>query len=455
VKSLAFSLLFLISVPPLCAQECLTHSKELFSEREFSGAEDSLKICLKQNPDSGEVLISLAGMQMVLGKFLEAENNFKAAMRAMGPSSPYAAYINSLLGDIAMRKNNLRDAAFFYDAALRAEPANINALVGKGITEEKNGRILKAAAYFRRALAVDFTNMSARERLIAMEPDILTKEEVIASMKERNIIDPAAVDYLPEENNLFKKILALEKDNAIEYLALKYNQRIPVGFIVERDGGKVYVRKMLTLTGYQEIINQLSIDAKNFFLAKNILPGNLFKLKDFDGKPVFDDKGVLTDAGMEVYNKGLSGLKAYVEPGETLPSTQREIDALVAMYQRKGYSEITEAEFLYLMNRSRCNENTLVKDFLVKVINISSSKKRVFVLSAPNTRDPYLLPYSYVIDLRMSYNESKKNNTAPVYSSAFGLGGGADLKPCKEDGTLASAADLAEIAQKARRNQKK
>jgi tetratricopeptide (TPR) repeat protein len=436
VKVFAFLLLLIILAPLSFAQpDCLAYGKELFSEKEYVLAEESLKTCLSERKGDGDVLISLAGIQMVLGKFTEAENNFKAAARILGPQSPYVAYVNSRLGDIEMRKPNLLDAAFFYDAALKAEPANINALVGKGIIEEKFGRTREAVNLFKKALAVDFTNVVARERLIAMEPDILTYEEVLTSLKERNVVDPAADTFLPEDENMLRKMITAEKDNGITYLSNKYRGRIPAGFVVERDPGKIYVRKMLTLTGYNELIRQISADAKQFFLSKNILPGDIFELKDYDGKMVFDEKGSLTDEGLIVYSKGLQGAKAYVLPGEILPSTQKEIDSLAKLYLRRGHTEISMPEFLHLMRHSRCSEQTLIKDLKVKVINIDSRNKRVFVVSDPREVEPFILPYQYVMDFRRSYNESKKNS-APVYSSAFGLGGGQDVKLCTKDGVL-------------------
>jgi tetratricopeptide (TPR) repeat protein len=424
-------------MPSAFAQKnCLEHSKELFNDKDYAPAEDILKACLRQRPGNTDVLISLGGVQMILGKFNDAENNFKAAARGLEPKSPYIAYVNSRLGDIAMRKPDLKAAAFFYDAALKAESANINALVGKGVIEEKLGRTEEAVASFKKALAVDFTNIVARERLIAMEPDILSYEEVLAVMRERNIIDPAAEKFTDEEEDLLRKMIQAEKDKGIEYLASKFNGKIPTGFIVERDAGKVYVRKMLTLTGYNELLSRLSGDARDFFLAKNIQPGQVFELKDFDGKMVFDETGLLTDEGLAVYTKGLRGFKAYILPGELLTSTQKEIDAMAQYYSKKGYKEISMHEFHYLLRHTQCTEETLVKDVGMRVLNISADIMRVFVV-AVGEKIPDILPWGYVLDYRQRDYESKQNGGTPVQSkSPFGLGGGVELKLCGKDGKL-------------------
>ncbi|MDR1123529.1 MAG: tetratricopeptide repeat protein [Elusimicrobiota bacterium] len=431
--------------------------KEFFDERDYSRAEEALKTCLAAAPNDTDSLISLASVQMKLGNFTESENNFKAAARLLPPDSPYIAYVNSLLGDIATRKPDLKAAAFFYDAALRVEPANINALVGKGVTEEFAGRTREAAVYFKRALAVDFTNIAARERLIALEPDILDNNELLLMLKERNIIDPAALNFTRADEDLLRKIIILEKDSGIEYLTSKYGGALPKGFVVERNSGKIYVRKMLTYVGYKDLIAQLSRDAKQFLVGKGVSPGSIFKLRDYNGRDIFDAEGNLTDEGMAAYTKSLDGQKAYFLQGEITPATQAEIDRLAKAYLKRGYSEITfPAEFLYLLRHTRCSEETLVKDVYVRVINIDSEHKRVFVVSDPNLARvpeiPASLPLGYILDYRQSYHERKRGGGAPVQSSSpFGRGGGVELKLCNKDGTILGDS-LKDLARQAKEN---
>jgi tetratricopeptide (TPR) repeat protein len=453
VKKLFLAVIYLCLCINAAAEEtaCLNSGKELFNEREYAQAEEIFKNCLKQNPSDINVLLSLGGAQIVLGKFSEAAPHLLRARQLMGNSSPYIAYVNSLLGDIAMRKPDIKEAAFYYDAALRVQPANINSLVGKGITEEKFGRITEATSFYRRALAVDFTNIVARERLVALEPDILDYEEILASMKERNIIDPAAKYFTDEEKALLTKMLTAERNSAIEYLSAKYNGKIPSGFLVERDSGKIYVRKMFTTLGYEDLVKHLSRDAKQFFINKNILPSDIFNLKNFDGKPVFDDKGNLTDEGMDVYTKGLGGIIAYIKPGEPLPATLQEVDILAKRYQKQGYSEISTPEFLWLMRHTQCSEETLIKDMRVKVINISAAIKRVFVVSTGEVI-PDIIPYQYIDYMRKNKTE-KEDSNAPVYSCTFG-DCSKEVKLCLKDGTMTSRANLETLAREFRKQKK-
>lgn len=431
---LAFALMPAAAKAKTNIDACLSKSKEYFNEKEYSLAEKTLNGCLKTNPKNADALISLAGVEMILGKFNNAEKNFIKALSYLNAKSPYKAYIYSRLGDIYMRKANLKEAEKYYKTALKYEPANINALVGAGICEEKTGDINKAVEYYKKALAVDFTNIVSRERLIALEPDILTKEELLRTMKERNIIDPAAQEFSREDMQTLSKMITAEKSNGIEYLSQKYGGKIPNGLIVERDSNKVYVRKMLTITGYNDLLGKLSSDAKQFLINKGVSVADLFTLRDENRKPIFNDMGNLTDEGLTAFTKMLRGEKSYYRPGEKLPATQKEIEMQVRNLISQNYMEITNTEYAALMTRTQCSENTLRNQLKVRYVDIGGGNKRYFVFAHPDALEPISYPYLYV----QQYRQERRiaNSEAPVYGNSFGLGNGLPAKLCKKDGTL-------------------
>lgn len=413
---------------------CLEKSKEYFNEKEYSSAERTLKSCLKADPKNPDALISLAGVEMILGKFNNAENNFKKALNNLNAKSPYRAYIYSRMGDIYMRKADLKSAEKNYKTALKYEPANINALVGAGICEEKTGNINKAVEYYKKALAVDFTNVISRERLIALEPDILTKDELLRTMKERNIIDPAAQDYSQEDMETLSKMITAEKSNGIEYLSQKYGGKIPNGLIVERDSNKVYVRKMLTITGYNDLIGKLSSDAKQFLINKGVTVAELFTLRDANKKPIFNDRGNLTDEGLIAFTKMLRGEKSYYRLNEKTPANQKEIEMQVRNLLSQNYMEITNTEYAALITRTQCSEATMRNQLKVRYIDIGGGKRRYFVFAHPDALEPVNYPYLYVMQYRQEHR--KANSDAPVYGNSFGLGNNLPSKLCKKDGNI-------------------
>lgn len=443
-----FSFIILLSLfLPLQAKNidsCLAKSKDLFNEDDKNNdkthasmqqAKKTLYACLKMDPDNTDALISLAGVEMVLGNFKEAKSNFQRSLQLLPNTSPYYAYIYSRLGDIAMHTPDLKEAEKNYLSALKYEPANINSLVGAGICAEKTGRIQTAADYYKKALAVDFTNIVARDRLIALEPDILSEEELIRTMKERNIIDPAAKTFSAQDKQILEKIIKAEKGNGIEYLSKKFGGRIPNGFTVERDSNKVYARKMLTLTGYNELIAKLSHDAKQKLINNGVSVADLFKLYDANRKPLFNDQGNLTDEGLVAFTKMLNGEKSYFRPGEKLPPSNKEIERKVQEILNKKYIEILTSEYAWLQSKTRCSEKTL-KRIGVKDLDIGNNKKRYFVFAHPEARFPYNMPYLYIQDYRTQKQALKSD--APVYSNTFGLGNTLPEKLCDRKGNLTS-----------------
>lgn len=447
---LIFALIISIfAVMPLEAKSdaCLAKSKEHFNEKEYSQAERTLIKCLKTDPKNSDALISLAGVEMILGKFNNAEQHFKQSLTLLEQKSPYRAYIYSRMGDIYMRRANLKEAQKYYQAALKYEPANINALVGAGICEEKSGNLKKAVDYYKKALAVDFTNIVSRERLIALEPDILTEDELLRTMKERNIIDPAAQNFSSEDKETLSKIITAEKGSGIEYLSQKYKGKIPSGFIVERDSNKVYVRKMLTITGYNELIRQLSSDAKNFLINKGVTPAQLFKARDASGKDIFNNAGNLTDAGLTAFTKMLRGEKSYYLPGEKLPATQREIENKIKALLAQGYYEVSPSDFIYLLDVTKCKEELLHSVFKSTTVDIGGGKRRFF-LSTNNkvTISAPPLTYSHLYTIIQDYHAQRKaaRSNAPVYSNQFGLGNGKKLVLCTSDGSRINFSGLSD-----------
>lgn len=432
------TLILLFSFNSVLAQEtqkCLNKGKEFFEQKEYSYAQKTLEGCLKTDPQNVDILVSLGGVCMKQNNYDQAIVYFKNALKNMSKKSPYVSYVYTRLGDSYTHNKDFTKAGKYYEASLKFEPANINSLVGKGICEEKTGNYQKAAEYFKKALAVDFTNIVARERLIDLEPMILSHEEIISTMKERNILDPQALDYQEQDFELLKKMLTAEKNKAITYLSDKYNGKIPPGLIVEKFPGKLYARKMLSYSGYNDLIFLLSKDAIDLFM-KEASYNEILKLRDLEGNPIFDEKGILTDAGLAAYNMSLNGQRAYLLPSEPIPSSAKKADMIVKKLIKQGYEEITNTEYAYVMEKTRCSEQTLVEKLEVKIVPITRERRRYLVVLPPQTFKLLEVPYNVVKARRDEQkNTFTKKSQVPVYTSTFGTGG-VIAHVCKEDGTL-------------------
>lgn len=429
-----FCLIFISSC--LSAQSCLEKSRRFFNAKDHISAEHALEKCSKTEKADPNVQISMGGIKLLLAKYDEAEKYFNAALKTMPKNSPYFAYVYSNLGDIATQKKQIKKAMDYYQKSLRYQPEDVNALIGYGYTLEKTGNKESAIIYYKKALDIDFSNLAARKNLIRLEPESLSDKEKLDALKDRNIIAPEAESFTAEDIDILKKILKAERGSAIDYLTLKFGVTLPEGSVFERNPETFYSRKMLTLSGYNLLMNKLSNEAKSYFLEKNIAIADLFALKDLNGKPLFDKEGLLTEEGLLAYNKTLKGKKAYLLPGEKPTVTKQKEDEIVKQYIAQGYEEVTRMEFKYVEDETKCSEQTLVNKLKCRTLG-EEMDKRYFVLSKEDTMIPFSIPYMLVEEYREVHGRHNQNN-APIYRSTFGEKQRGIISLCNEKGELAA-----------------
>lgn len=435
-KFLIFILFTIFTCSFLCAQSCLEKSRKFFNAKDYISAQHALEKCSKKEQASPDVQISMGGIKFLLAKYNEAEKYFNSALKTMPKNSPYFAYVYSSLGDIAVQKKQINKANEYYQKSLKYQPEDINALVGYGYTLEKTGKKDAAAKYYKQALNIDFSNLHARKGLIRLEPDCLSDKEKLEALKDRNIIAPEAETFTKEDIETLRKILKAERGSSIDYLTLKLGAMLPEGSVFERNPNTFYARKMLTLSGYNLLIDNLSNEAKEFFLSKNIMASDLFLLTDFNGKPIFDENGLLTEEGLIAYNRSLKGKKSYLLPGEKAPITKEKENELVKQYIEQGYSEVTRLEFQYVESETRCSEQTLVNALKCRTIG-DGRDKRYFVLSREDTQIPFSIPYETVLEYRELFGKHNENDI-PVYRDTFGEKQRGILTLCDDKGEIAS-----------------
>ena len=435
MKTVLNSVLFLLfSVSIIFAQNCLEESRTYFEAKDYVDAEHTLEKCPQKEKQGLNYQISMGGIKIMLAKYDEANKLFNNALKMMPSKSPYYAYVYSNLGDIAMRNKKIPQAMEYYKNALKYQPDNVNALVGYGLTLEKTGNKELAFQNYKQALDIDYANLPARKYLIRLEPDFLSNKEKLESLKDRNILSPEAKTFTEKDINLLKKILKAERASGIEYLNLKFGEGLPDGSIFEKNPNTFYSRKMLTLSGYNLLISKLSGDAKDLFLSQKVMASDLFSLKDFSGNPIFDNKGLLTDEGLVVYNKSLKGKKAYLLPGEKAPVEQSEMNEIIKQYLAQGYEEVSNEEFEYVQDQTQCSEETLVNKLKCRTL-AEGKKKYYFVLNKEDLVIPFSIPYMFVAEYRELYGKRNKESS-PVYKDTFGEKQRSAFLLCDKDGKM-------------------
>jgi tetratricopeptide (TPR) repeat protein len=158
------SLLSLSVVAPSSARMHQAIAHELAKRGEATEAIVNYRAALKIDPD-------LPGLHFELAEMLnastdaatraEAESEYRAALQA----DPADAQAECRLGDIATRKNDLKEAYQRYSRALELQPDNVDANIGMANVLASTDQPEKAEPLLEHALELDPTNALAHFRL--------------------------------------------------------------------------------------------------------------------------------------------------------------------------------------------------------------------------------------------------------------------------------------------------
>ena len=416
-------ILFLLSVGtcglfgnlPLHAAEgalsCVEQGKKLFAGKEYAKAQAVFSQCAKENPFNVEVLLSLAGAELTLENLEGAEYHFKAALANMKRTSTYISYTYSMLGDIALKKQQNAQALAYYGESLKSNAANVNSLVGKGVITEYQGDKEGAAEFYRSALGVEPLNVIARERLINLEPEYFTDEEILNALKQRYAIAPNTEQISDEQRKLFTDIHSAEQRKGVEYLKNKY-LKIPPEFVVTLNKGTAFERDILTLSGYNTLSKQIGQDAVSVFQKAGVPIQSVFLLRNLKGEKVFNEDSTLTKSGFAVYTDALQNRKTYLLPNEDVPPTSarlQQVEQRVDELLSQGFVQISVSEEKKIEKETFCSEESLRKEFGLVVIPVTKRKRYFFV--TPNDPKNAKKSVSYYFVMK---NRAKKNPSIQV-----------------------------------------
>ena len=398
---------------------CLEQGKEQYSHTQYAQAAATFKKCLTLDNNNVEAHLSLAGVQLTQNNLLEAQEHFEAALKNMPRTSPYWSYTYSMLGDILLKRQQPKQALQMYQKSLGYNAANVNSLIGKGVILEMQGDTQGAASSYQSALAVEPLNVIARQRLIQLEPEYLTDEEILIALKQRHAVKPQVTQLTDKNRELFFNIHRAEQRRGVDYLKNKYTNKLQ-DYIVTLNKDTDFAREILSLNGYNTLQKDIGQDAVAVFRKQNIPIQDIFALRDKQGNPVFTKESTLTEEGFYVYTQALAGHKEYLLPQQAVPLTQAEIkkaNARAKMLTQKGYMEISRAELKMLETQTLCSEETLKNHLGVYVMPIAKQHHRYFV----RTKDDdamKTIPYFYVMTARKKRNpkvEVPKNDVVEYY----------------------------------------
>lgn len=399
---------------------CLDEGKLQYSNNQYKQASQTFQRCLALDPDNVDAHLSLAGALLTQENLTGAQTHFEAALKNMKRSSPYWSYTYSMLGDIALKHRENKKALNMYTKSLEYNTANVNSLIGKGVILEIQGNQQGAAESYTSALAVEPLNVIARQRLINLEPEYLTDEEILTALKQRYAVKPEQTELTESNRELFTKIHRAEQRRGVDYIKNKYGKNTQ-DYIVTLNKGTDFARELLTLKGYNTLEKSMGQDAVAVFRRLNVPVQQVFELRDKQGNPVFTKDTTLTEEGFTVYTQALAGKKEYLLPGQAVPLTQaqqQKVNARVKAITQKGYTEISRSELKMLETQTLCSEDTLKNNLGVYYFPLGQKHYRYFVRTTDN--DPLkTVPYYYVMQSRHKRNpkvEVPKNEIVEYYS---------------------------------------
>ena len=417
--SVLLNICALAQAAPQTLAACLDEGKLQYTNTQYKQAVETFNHCLALDPENVEAHLSVAGALLTQDDLAGAKNHFEAALKNMKRTSPYWSYTYSMLGDIALKQRDAKQALEMYAKSLEYNAANVNSLIGKGVILETRGNYSGAAEAYTSALAVEPLNVIARKRLINLEPEYLTDEEMLVALKQRYAIKPEQTELTDANRDLFLKIHRAEQRRGVDYLKNKYGKNTQ-DYIVTLNKGTDFARELLTLNGYNALQKNMGQDAVAAFRRLGVPVQQVFELRDKQGNPVFAKDSTLTEEGFAVYTQLLAGKKEFLRPGQMVPLTQAEkqkINANIQALTKKGYAEISRPELKMLETQTLCSEETLKEKLGVYYLPIGQKHYRYLVRTTD--KDPLkTVPYYYVMQARHKRNpkvEVPKNELIEYY----------------------------------------
>ncbi|OGR82474.1 MAG: hypothetical protein A3J74_07950 [Elusimicrobia bacterium RIFCSPHIGHO2_02_FULL_57_9] len=137
------------------------------------------------------------------------------------------------------------------------------------------------------------------------------RQNILAEMWQRKILSAGLDRYSPAEMALLARMRRAEAGGAIELLKSKGYPLRNLIVVRKRAGGLSDVRLRLTQEGFLRYQLVLAQEALTYFENKGVGAKWAFHLMDLDDRPLFDSKGLLSEAGEDLFQRAKAGEEAY------------------------------------------------------------------------------------------------------------------------------------------------
>ena len=343
------------------AAACMVKFRAEAAKDNIAAALKETGACLKHAPSDPDLAAERAPLLVRLGRYEEGVAEYERAASLYGEkAAPYVrARIKAAETWIKLGRHD--KALAQYDLALKASPHDMNALRALAAEQEARSDPAGALRTYETISALEPSNDAARRRVEELKDASLTDGQILDELKLRLAADPNSTVLQPEDKKLYKAIRAAELGGAVDYLKLK----VPSGrgLIVKKKTAE-RTHLLLSHEGYKAYVFQATREAISFLEGEGVDMREMFKLRTLAGDPVFDPAGRLTPEGLELWRKASPGNKAWLLPYEPVPASPQaqQADREIQEAEKKGYIEISEPEYLWLLRYTDCPEDVMLAE---------------------------------------------------------------------------------------------
>lgn len=139
------------------------------------------------------------------------------------------------------------------------------------------------------------------------------RKATLDEMWQRRLLAPDQSSWAPSDYELLQKIRRAEGD-ALTYLKRRFGSVRDWSVMVKAPGAPPQPR--LTKEGYEKFVFLYGQDAIGYFETKGAEAKWVFKLRDMDGRLLFEPGGRITEEGMKVYRRAQLNLEVFWTGGD-------------------------------------------------------------------------------------------------------------------------------------------
>ncbi len=152
--------------------------------------------------------------------------------------------------------------------------------------------------------AVDEDSHRAPVKSLA-RPAVDERRAILAEMWQRGLVAMDRNSWGSQDQVLLERIRRAEAQGAAEFVRRRVANS--QGLVLrDRPSGSAPIRSRLTRRGFEQYLRLRTQEALDYFASKEIETKWAYGLTDRQGRALFDkDKGLLTDAGDELYSRAL------------------------------------------------------------------------------------------------------------------------------------------------------